>query len=1026
MRSLALMVALVGCNGSGDTSDVYVPISETDLDEDGFTAQYDCDDDNPEIYPGADEKCDGVDNDCDDEVDEDGSEAKTWYLDRDRDGYGDFDSTSKRGCDEPADNNYAQEDAGADCNDQDAAVNPAAMEVCGDRIDNDCDGVQDEEDENTDPDSFGSWYLDLDGDGYGGDTSIVQGCSRPVLTPDSGDTGGVTADYASETGDCDDTDPYTFPGAGYRDDSTACMTDADVDGYGDIEAVSPVIAGTDCNDGASWVYPSTRADLEICDGLDSNCDGSLGDTEVDGDNDLYVGCVIDDVGWFGDSIDGGSDCDDTKAEVNPGATEECNSADDDCDGIVDEAGASGESVWYPDDDGDGFGDINATYTGYAPQDSGDTGAPETVNLIVDSCDDPSSSALAYVQNQSDCDDTSSAVNPGVSELCSTTGVDDNCDGDVDENTAADVAQWYADSDNDGYGDRYGTALNACTQPSGYVSDATDCNDGVLDINPGAQETCNNQDDDCDLLTDGDDPSVLGDLWYYDQDGDGYGDPDNTTRSCTQPTGYYANSEDCDDGDSDVNPDATEICRDGADNDCNGSQDQCDLAVSGALASGGSAIYGGSAGIGMGLAAAGTADFDGDEARDLLVGLPGDDTAATDAGALGIYYGPVSGTLGAADLVGFYQGTTQGYQAGSMLLTMTALSGGAESDFIIGSCPDPSVAADSAGQVDFFFDFTVASTTGSLSGADLTFAGENSTDLFGCSGAIAGDQNSDSGIDFIVGAPGYSSARGAFYVVYGTLTGTSTLSSNSSIVVGETAGDEAAADVAAYQDVNGDGFNDVLVSATQAQGTTRGRGYLVLGPISADTTLAASGISFQGEALGDLAGSGVGLADLNSDGYADVIIGAPGNDDGGTDAGAAYILYGPLTADKALANADAQVTGATAGDAVGTAVINAGDIDNNAIDDVAIGAPSATVGGTAAGAVYLHFGSTSTVSGSYTISTLLTGEYTGASAGEAAGQTLFAVGDVDDDTWDDLLVGAPSDATNGTDAGAFYLLSGNGY
>jgi beta-lactamase superfamily II metal-dependent hydrolase len=144
-------------------------------------------------------------------------------------------------------------------------------------------------------------------------------------------------------------------------------------------------------------------------------------------------------------------------------------------------------------------------------------------------------------------------------------------GAVNQLGALDIATgteqtFYADADGDGYGNAAVTQL-ACTVPLGYVTDATDCDDGNQAVNPAANEVCNGIDDDCDGLTDDADPGVLGQtLWYADADGDGYGNAAVTQLACTAPSGFVANATDCDDGNQAVNPGATEICN-GIDDDC---------------------------------------------------------------------------------------------------------------------------------------------------------------------------------------------------------------------------------------------------------------------------------------------------------------------------------------------------------------------------------------------------------------------------------------------------------------------------
>jgi len=172
----------------------------------------------------------------------------------------------------------------------------------------------------------------------------------------------------------------------------------------------------------------------------------------------------------------------------------------------------------------------------------------------------------------DCDDSEPRSYPGATELCN--GVDDDCDGEVDERDADDASTWRADADGDGYGDP-GVEVVVCDQPTGFVLalDETDCDDADAGIHPGAEEYCDGVDQDCDGEID-EGEALDGSTWYADDDGDGYGDPDDPQLACSRPTGTTGDDTDCDDEHSDAHPGADERC-DGYDNDCDGVADEDD-------------------------------------------------------------------------------------------------------------------------------------------------------------------------------------------------------------------------------------------------------------------------------------------------------------------------------------------------------------------------------------------------------------------------------------------------------------------
>jgi large repetitive protein len=518
----------------------------SDNDADGYLSDEDCDDEDPSVNPGASEVCDGFDNDCDNQADEDVTE--TFYADSDNDGFGSQGITVDA-CSAPS--GFVSN--GSDCDDTDASAYPSAEEIC-DGADNDCNG---EVDDGLD----GIFYIDADGDGIGDENNAVEGC-------------GIDQGLSTVSGDCNDEDPDISPlveevcdgidnncdGSIDEDTLGTYYLDSDDDGYGDDDQSTEacdapegyVGQGGDCDDIESYAHPGLT---EICDGIDNDCNEEVDegvstllylDADLDGHGDDTQ--PLESCGLMDGYESTGGDCDDSDASVHPDAGEYCDGKDNDCDGVSDEEDALDALLWYGDTDGDGFGD-------------------ET--LPANACTQP----FAHVENALDCDDSDDDINPDAGEICN--GADDDCNGETDEADTTETSLWYQDSDGDGYGDA-DSAVASCDQPVGHLADATDCDDQDNDIFPGADESCNGEDDDCDGDTD--EEPAQGISYFADSDGDGYGDPETVLSACEEQVGHVADDTDCNDGNGDVNPAAPEICN-GEDDDCNGFTDDDDPGLS---------------------------------------------------------------------------------------------------------------------------------------------------------------------------------------------------------------------------------------------------------------------------------------------------------------------------------------------------------------------------------------------------------------------------------------------------------------
>ncbi|MGA1872150.1 MAG: putative Ig domain-containing protein [Thermoplasmatota archaeon] len=326
----------------------------------------------------------------------------------------------------------------------------------------------------------------------------------------------------------------------------------------------------------------------------------------------------------------------------------------------------------------------------------------------------------------------------------------------------------------------------------------------------------------------------------------------------------------------------------------------------------------------------------------------------------------------------------------------------------------------------------------LSGADASFIGEDVDDKSGYSACGAGDVNGDGYDDILIGAPmdeGGSMTAGCTYLIFGRASGWSRdtdLSEANATFFGEDPYDQTGHSIAGAGDVNGDGYDDILIASylDKDNGAATGQTYLVLGRKegwSKGASLSRANASFQGEQADDNSGFDVaGAGDVNGDGYDDFLIGAWGNYEGGYPyCGKTYLILGRRSGwemDVNLENASASFIGENMMDKSGYTVAGAGDVNGDGFDDILIGAMSNGDGGSAAGKTYLVLGRANGWSTGMDLSKA-NASFIGEDMMDTSGQALAGAGDVNGDGYDDILIGARGDDDAGSGAGQSYLILG---
>jgi len=313
----------------------------------------------------------------------------------------------------------------------------------------------------------------------------------------------------------------------------------------------------------------------------------------------------------------------------------------------------------------------------------------------------------------------------------------------------------------------------------------------------------------------------------------------------------------------------------------------------------------------------------------------------------------------------------------------------------------------------------ASQTVSVTLADVALWGEGAGAQAGVSVAGVGDLDGNGFDDLLVGA-NLEGGAGAAYVIYGPLLPEQGLSQADAELIGEADGDEVGWVVAAAGDVDADGRPDLLISSPFNGSTNQGAIYLVSAADVQTMSLSDATVKFQGEVDGGWAGWDIaGNADFDGDGLSDMLFGAPTSG-----SGRAYLQYGTGSGTaqtvKSLATADVKLLGEAARDEAGASVAFIGDVDGDGSADAAVGAPGGRLTGEEVGLVYVVHGDP--------FDPLLAGVgdlgdapaiLAGNEDSDRAGNTLAAAGDVDADGVADFLVGC----VKCDQAGRVYLLHG---
>lgn len=524
--------------------------------------------------------------------------------------------------------------------------------------------------------------------------------------------------------------------------------------------------------------------------------------------------------------------------------------------------------------------------------------------------------------------------------------------------APDVATstWFPDEDGDGHGDAHGSALESVSAPEGYVSSHDDCDDTNATVFPGAEERCNEMDDDCDDMIDEAD-AMDASTWYLDEDGDGCGIAAGEIRSCSAPEGYVPTEGDCDDTNATVSPDAEERC--------NGIDDDCDGVIDGEDAT--SSWYEDRDGDGYGdpateetltgcdgdsgeVSQAGDCD-DGDpaispDAEEVCDNETDEDCNGTarDCGLWGehalaeataIYRGSEMAERVSSAIAG---GDADGDGRGDVWLTGRTSLGGDQASavyLILGIEAEEVVAAERADAI--------------LTTAMVDYEVYNQVE--------AGDVDGD-GYDDLWAAIQSGPGSEWLCLLYPPFSGTTNVEDDAELCWEADDDDDLGISGArdAGQDINADGMLDAIAGYAW-YGDREGVIFYLYGEdVTGTKDLRGAPVVLTGNENEDFGVATSIVPDSNGDGYPDVLIGVDDPERDLTFVGAAVLVDEPLDEGSYLAeDVGRYLTGHSSGDYAGSNVAGVGDLNGDGYGDFAVGAPGASVDSEDEGVVYIFLG-----------------------------------------------------------------------